>query len=254
MSDKEDDVFSQAFGTETKDAEPPKAQPAPQAEPAPKAPEPEPSPQNAAPEPQTTQPEIPPEKPKIDPDQFKGYLDERDKRQAAERELAELRRQLASQQQQARPQEPPPDIWENPEGRLSHLDQSVDQRLLASKVQQSRFFAEREFGEQLVTEAQAWADALSSAHRQTFLDHPSPFHAAIEAYRHHKAASTLQPYGYDIDKLVAERVQAELAKVQPAAAQPPQAQLPPKVAGAGGSLGKEPQQSEGDVFRAVFGR
>ena len=259
MTDK-DDAFAEAFGdmTETREQEPPKAQDTPPKEEAPPQVEQTAQIQAEAP-PQQPPPATEPEKSRVDPEQFKGYLDEREKRQAAENELRELKRQLA-QQQQARPQEPPPDFYENPEGYRQHFEGAIEQRMLASKVQQSRFFASREFGEDLTSKAQEWADTLPPAQRQALLDQPSPFHAAIEAFKEHQALQSLRPYGNDIDKLVAERVAAELAKQQAPSPQAPVQQqqaagnIPPKVAGAGGHVGDAPRQSEGDFFRSVFTR
>lgn len=259
--DKDDEAFAEAFGDvkETRAQEPPKAQePPPKEEAPPKVEETaqikaEDPPQQTPPEPIKES-----EKPRVDPEQFKGYLDEREKRQAVERELKELRQQLA-QQQQARPQEPPPDIYENPEGYKQHLEAQYETRLNQMKLQQSEFLATRDFGAELVNEVKEWAMRLDDATAGHLLKQASPFHAAVERYRQEQSAKTLKDYDYDLDKLKAKWLEELKAQQAPAGQQaPPQQQpvqnLPPKVAGEGGHVAQQPKQSEGDFFRSVFTR
>jgi len=65
---------------------------------------------------------------RIDPEQFKGYLDEREKRQGLEAELAALRKQT--------PVEPKPKIdpIDDPEGFQNQVDQQVNQAVFKQEL------------------------------------------------------------------------------------------------------------------------
>lgn len=257
MPKNQAEKFEELFGPE------PAAEPAPKAEAdateeAPSEPKPQ---EPAMPEPPAT--EQPPEPPKaqeparIDPEQFKGYLEEREKRQEWERKARDYETQLAQLKQQSAPKEPPPDIYNDPDSYARHLQSSVEQQVLASKVQQSRFLAAREFGEETVSTVQQWAEQLPPALANQLIAHPSPFHAAVEMYRKEQAATQLAQYGYDLDKFVAAKM-AQAAPASPPLTQQPQqaVKLPPKIAGAGGAVrtNEMPVQSEADFFRSVFKR
>lgn len=241
-----DTTFEEIFDSKPASSEKPEPAPAPQAADDAAKPNPEPAP--AA---------VEPEKPKIEPEQFKGYLDEREKRQQAEREREELRREL-TRLQQAAPKEPPPNIYDNPEGYQQHLQAQYDQRLTQMKLEQSEFLATRDYGAETIGKVKDWAMRLDPARANSLIASASPFHAAVEAYRQEQAAAVLKKYDYDLDKMKSEWAK-ELQAARPAAPQPgapssPQQPLPPKVAGAGGLVGSAPVQSEDDFFRSVFQR
>jgi len=68
--------------------------------------------------PPASEPEpTPEEKPRVDPEQFKGYLDEKAKRQRLEKELADMR----AQQEKA----PPIDPLENPQGFQAQVEEQI---------------------------------------------------------------------------------------------------------------------------------
>lgn len=170
-----------------------------------------------------------------------ALLDEREKRQKAERELEEMRRwrqQIEAQQKQGQKK---PDFFDNP-------DQAVQQALLANKVQQSRFLAEREFGAEAVNEAMAYYD-LHPQETQRFLSHPSPFHAAMEHYKRQKFLEEVQ----DPDKWrEAERelIRQELMAQAPTA-QPSKPTAPPPSMARAPSAGRV-QPSQGTAFDELF--
>jgi hypothetical protein len=121
-----------------------------------------------------------------------ALLDEREKRQRIEREAEELRRwrqQVEAQQQKK------PDFFENPDEALSQFQRQLQQQQMADNLRQSRFYAEREYGADLVKEAYEWFDQHPDQ-SQALLKEPSPFHAAVETYKRQKL---LQEVGPDPD-------------------------------------------------------
>lgn len=266
MADTDDDAFDKAFSDDVRDApepekEPPQAQEEPIAEPAPEQ-EAQETEQEAQPppEPQETPPPQQESRPKVDPDQFKGYLDEREKRQQFEARNRELENELAAlrQQQQSQPKEPPPDKYEDPDGYEQYRDQQMQTQAQRAKLEQSEFFAGREYGTELLQEVKAWALKLDDARANSLIAHPSPWHAAVEAYRQEQAASQLQKYDFDLEKMKADWLKEYQAKnagdqhqEQPPPDTPPP-NIPPKVANSGGHIGKAPTISEQERFNRFF--
>lgn len=174
-----------------------------------------------------------------------------------ERELAQFK-----QQQQQKPKDPLPDVWENPEGRIQHVEKTFEQKMLDQKIGQSEFYARREFGAEMIDKVDAWLRSEGAAIATTMLNDPSPYHSAVEAYRKYNAAQALAPHNYDLEKRDAELKAKWLAELQAqgapagqqAAPQSGAPVLPPKIAGAGGALGKAPPPSEDAIFRSVFTR
>ena len=171
-----------------------------------------------------------------------ALLDEREKRQKYERELEDLRQWR--QQQEAK--QPKPDFFDNPEAALSQVQQATQQQIIASKLQQSKFFAEREYGADLVQEAYAYFDQHPQQ-SHALLNEPSPFHAAVEYYKRQKAMQEIgaDPEAYKA-KLRAE-LEAELASKAP---QKPAA--PPRSLASAPSAGGE-TQPPGSAFDQLFG-
>lgn len=183
------------------------ADPAPQAAP----PQPEPAPQ-PAPAAQTPEPAHAP---------LTALLDEREKRQNAERELAELRKQVAPPP----PAAPAPDYYEDPAGY-------TDQRTLNIRLDLSEDMARGKHGEETVTAAQQWALArmqASPAFNAEVLSNRNPYEFVVQAYQRDQVVSQLTP-----DTLAAFKswqvAQAALQSQQPAAsAAPPTPVAPPPV-------------------------
>ena len=107
-------------------------------------------------------------------------LDEREKRQALERKM----------QKPAVEPTPAPDFYDNPQAAVQHEIQPVQKQILQSKLDTSRFIAEREFGKEKVDEAFAYFNEHPDKSAE-LLNHPSPFHAAVEVYDREKAAKEI---------------------------------------------------------------
>lgn len=180
-----------------------------------------------------------------------ALLDEREKRQQAQRELEELRRWKA--QQEAQRQQQRPDFFENPEAVLQQERQQFQQALVAEKLKQSRFLAEREFGAETVQAAfELFNDPKHAPKSHELLNEPSPFHAAVEYYKQQK---TLQEIGSDpeawrkqqeeaLRAQIRAELEAELAQKKPAA--------PPRSLASAPSAGGE-TPSAGSAFDELFG-
>ena len=183
-----------------------------------------------------------------------AMLDEREKRQKAEREAEEarktaeaVRRQLEAMKAQKEP-ENAPDFYENPDERLQFEARRIEQGFQARTLQQSRFFAERDHGAELVNEAMSFFDQNPQLSHQ-FMEHPSPFHAAIDFYKQQKFLTEVS----DPDKWreqerqrIREEVMAEM-KPQPSKPKAPPASL--ASAPAAGTDAIVP----GNAFDGVFG-
>ena len=116
-------------------------------------------------------------------------------------------------------------------------------------MQQSKFLAEREFGAETVNEAVAYFDKNPAASQQ-FMNHPSPFHAAVEFYQRQK---TVEEIGADPEAYKAslrEQIRAELEAELKTTVQPKPKAPPPSMASApsSGQGGKSP----GNGFDALF--
>lgn len=198
--------------------------------------------------------EAPPQEspvPNVPLDQWKGYLDEREKRQEAQQRAEALERQLQFlTQTQTQPNTPKtPDVFEDPEGFQRHQHSQMQQAMMQTKSEMSWFMAEREFGAETVKQADAWVRQQPSAVFQQLASAPSPYHAAVEAMKRERAAAVLKEYDYDIDKLLAARApQQQPSMTQQSASAPA---IPPSVTPSG-TLGAAPTQSEDAIFRAVF--
>lgn len=108
------------------------------------------------------------------------------------RELKRRLEALERQQQQPRQEEQqqPPDFYENPDQRMTYERSQIEQQMNQRHLQQSRFFAEREFGKEEVDAAYAYFDQHPEQ-SQALLNEPSPFHAAVEFYRKQKVAEEI---------------------------------------------------------------
>lgn len=182
-------------------------------------------------EPQETADTVPPTADKLPPETFKGLKEEREKRQALERELEALKQQFQSNQQ---PPAPPPSIWEDDQAALSHVRDDA----VATAVQQATFNARLDMSEMMVRQAnpdfeEMKAKFLQMAElnptlRQQALADPHPWN---KAYSIAKNAAKMEALGaVDVSELEA-KIRAELEAKY--AAQPPQAPtLPTSLADA----------------------
>lgn len=177
-------------------------------------------------------PAAPDEKTKEVP--FVALMDEREKRQAAQRELEEVRKKLAAFEQ--KPAEKP-DFYDNPEA-------VVQQSVMAATLKQSKFLAEKEYGADVVAEAYAYFDKHPQE-SQALLQHPSPFHAAVE---HYKRQAKLAEIGSDPDAYINAQVEARIAE---RLAQSPTPKAPPPSMAKAPSTGGE-RISPGSAFDEAF--
>lgn len=154
-----------------------------------------------------------------------ALLDEREKRQLAERRAEETARQLQQLQAQLQQRaEPAPDWLEDPQAAAQYQAQTIEQRMQAQTLAQSRFFAEREFGKELVDEAYAYFDQNPHLSHQ-LLQSPSPFHAAVETYKRQKFLSEVgenpDAYRESLKEQLRQEIMAEAAQPSKPKAPPP---------------------------------
>jgi hypothetical protein len=182
-----------------------------------------------------------------------ALLDEREKRQAAEREAAELRawRQQQEAAQRAQ-QQRAPDPRQDPDGALAYERAMFQAQLTNTRLQTSRFLAEKDFGADVVKEAFEFFDKNPALSHQ-FVDHPSPFHAAVEFWKRQKVAEEVgaDPVAYRarLEAEIREKLMAEM-QAQPAQPKP---RLPGSLAAAPAAGGAGEPVSKGSSFDAAFG-
>lgn len=207
---------------------------------------PEPQPEPAPIEVEAAQPP-PVQQPEPGHVPLSAVLDEREKRQALERELAELRRQHA--------QAPAPQVdpYEDP---VAH----VEQRVLNTKLDMSEEMARSKHGDDLVNQARDWAMAKmgqSPAFQQEVLSNRHPYEYAVQAYQRDQMVSQLTP----ADLAAFKAWQAAQASLQTApaavAAAPPQpVAAPPRSLASATSAGgmQAVPTGDGQAFDALFKR
>jgi hypothetical protein len=172
-----------------------------------------------------------------------ALLDEREKRQRAEAELALMRRQFAANQ----PKPELPDPMTDAEGYTRTITGAFEQRLQATMLNQSRFLAERDpaIGKALVDEAMAWYDGQPHEVSAQFLGAPSPFHAAVDFYQQQKA--TAERTSPDYEAKMRERIKAELMAEMGQVSQPStRPSVPRSLASAAGTGREPPPTGNGD--------
>lgn len=164
---------------------------------------------------------VPPTADKLPPETFKGLREEREKRQALERELEALRQQFQANQQ---PAAPPPSIWEDDEGALQH----VKGEAVNEAVQRATLNARLDMSEMLVRQSNpdfedVKAEFLAMAEQnpalvQQALSDPHPWN---KAYQIAKNARTMRELGAtDLGTLKAkirEELMAEMQAIPPVA-------------------------------------
>lgn len=199
----------------------------------------EPEPVETQPEPQQEQPEAkePEAEPKAEekPEPVVAKSEQTEAEKALIGVVSDLRAQLRDLKAGMPRPEPAkaPDFYENPEAALQYHVEPIQQALLSTKLESSRFMAEREFGKEVVEAAFAYFnDHPDQSH--ALLNHPSPFHAAVEEYNKNRVATEI---GNDPEAWIAkreselrEKIEAELvakqAKEAAAQAAPSMANVP----------------------------
>lgn len=220
-------------------------------------------PETETPDAEDSQPETPEpngEGEKFDPVAHRKMMDERRKRQEAEAELIELRRQV--QQNQAPPQQKPqaiPDAYEQPEQFGQHFASLMDQQAFNMRAEMSGFRAEQAYGRETVEAATKWAiernDPLMG---QKVRNSGDPVGDVVREYQQSRTLETLA--GKSLDDYVRDQAVQKGWIVSPEGAQPspspkPSSPTPPRsLASKPGSGGvSQAAQSEGfgDVFSAT---
>lgn len=156
-----------------------------------------------------------------------ALLDEREKRQKAEREAEELRAWRADMEaRQAQSKQPKPDFFDNPEAALQAERASVTYALWNERLNMSEMLARQAHGDELVAEA---TEAFAAAARQNpamameLQRQANPYAHVIQW---HKRQQVLSKIGDDPDAYIERLVQERLASMQAAPAQPVQTQRP----------------------------
>ncbi len=187
-----------------------------------------------------------------------ALLDERDKRQAAERRADDFQRQLAEFTRQQQPREAPktPDVIEDPDGFQRHLLGYTDQRLDNQEAAFSERFARKEHGDEAVNAALEAARAARTV--QAFTAGPDRWERMVKWHQQQQVVQEVgsDPAAYktrlreEIAAELRESIKAEImAEIRPAAPSAP----PPSLATAQ-SLGSSLPASRGSAFDNAFPR
>lgn len=170
---------------------------------------------------------VPPAADKLPPETFKGLKEEREKRQALERELQALRDQI--QASQTEPPAPPPSLWED--------ETAWGGNLVNTAVQQATLNAKLDMSEMMVRQAHEDFDAmkakflemaeLNPSLRQQALADPHPWN---RAYQIATNAAKMEAIGAvdvaDLEAKLREQIKTEMAAQQA----PPAPALPVSLA------------------------
>lgn len=181
-----------------------------------------------------------------------AMLDEREKRQAAQREAEDLRRKLAAYE--AQKAQPAPDFYDDPEARLQAERAQVHNALWNERLNTSELVARQAHGEETVNAARE--AFMSEAQQNPALavelrrqQHPYDF--VVNWHRRQRVLAEVgtDPAAYraKIETEVRERVLAELA-----AAQPQKPAAPPPSLAAAPSVGSN-SQAIPSPFENLFG-
>lgn len=194
---------------------------APEAQPAPASP-----PAAAAPAPQPASPPAP--EPGHVP--ISALLDEREKRQALERQIAEFQRQQQAQQ----PAPQAPDRFEDPDGYDRFVREQTEERLFEMRVDMSERFAVQQHGEDAVKAAVQWGfqRCASDPHFNAQVRAaPDPIGFVVQQHRRDemiaKVGDKFDPAQYDA--FLAWQAQQTAAPAPNSQAQQPAAQPAPPV-------------------------
>lgn len=178
---------------------------------------------------------------------YEALRDERTKRQAMERELAEMRQWRT--QQEARQRQAQFDAIEDPNERMQMVQAEAAQFAAATKLQMSRQFAERQHGAEYVQEVvDFFNDPQHAPMSHHFMRTDDPFGAAVEYFNANKALKEIGPDPKAYEQKLREQIRAEmLAELNPAKPKAPPASMARSPAAGGDS------NPVGSGFDALFG-
>lgn len=134
---------------------------------------------------------------------------------AVVQELRRELRELKAQRQQ--PEQPAPDMFENPDGYRDYMQNVVRSAQTGTKLEMSRFMAEREFGKETVEAAFEYFNQHPEQ-SGALLQHASPFHAAVEHFNKHRIAQEIggdpEAYRAKLESELRAKIEAELVAKQ----------------------------------------
>lgn len=203
--------------------------------------EPEPQPEPLAEEPAKEPNHVP----------LVALLDEREKRQAAQRERDELKRQLEASQKPI-PQQRIPDPYEDPNGYQQYVQGQIEERAFNVRAEMSGRFAEKEHGKETVEAAIRWAQDQavkdpSLGQRVQASNDPVGF--VVEQY---KREQFWTKYGSDPAALEQARATHQTAAPQMAAPAASKPNAPPRsLAATPGAGGGHQSIPDGSVLDSV---
>lgn len=176
------------------------------------------------PQPETEAETVPPTD-KLPKEDYKAIREEREKRQALERELEAVRQQM-----QQRPPEPAPDIWENTEGWQNHFGTQLVSQAVQASTSQARLQMSAMMMEQQHEDFAQVKDELvrfvgeNPAINQQVAESQHPWSTAYKAYKNQQAVAELG--ATNLDELRAKLREEILAEAQ---AQSPVPGAPPTL-------------------------
>lgn len=171
---------------------------------------------------------------------YEALRDERSKRQALERRLAEI--EAAQQRAQI-------EAIADPGERAQAVQQQLMQAAVAHKVQLSRQYAERQYGPEFVQEVENFFnDPQHAPMSHQFLRTADPFGSAVEYYNAAKALREIGPDPNSYREKLREQLKAEImAELSPAKPKAPPRSMASAPAAGGDST------PIGSGFDALFG-
>lgn len=182
-----------------------------------------------------------------------ALLDEREKRQSAQREAEELRRKL---QEFEAAKQPKPDFFENPEQALAQERAQMQHMLWNERLNMSEAIARQAHGDAMVDGA---AQAFQEAARQNqalameFSRQPNPYSFVVKWHQRQQVLSEIgdDPAAYKarIEAEIRERIMAEAQQQAPAS--PPKPAAPPRSLASAPSAGAN--ETPPDPFEKMFG-
>jgi hypothetical protein len=181
-----------------------------------------------------------------------ALLDEREKRQKAEREAEEYRRKVAAYEAQAKPA-PKIDVLDDPEGFVRQQQAILQQTIIADRYERSRYAAEEKHGKEKVAQViDFFNDPMHAPKSQEFIRHPDPIGAALRYYEEQQELTRIRTEGglSAYEAKLREQIKAELlADVQSGTPKP--ATPPPSLSSAAASGATKAPPING--FDAAFG-
>lgn len=143
--------------------------------------------------------------------------------------VAALRDEIRQLRQQPQQQQQQPDIFEDPDAAIQQHLQPVTQQITDLKLEWSRRLSEKEYGAEVVQQAEQWAVEQSLADpllAQRIINSPDPYGATVAEFKKHQVLSKLSDPSR-IDAFLAwEAAQKQAAAQQQTAPQPQPAPAP----------------------------